>query len=56
MSLMTHPHERMRKVPATNAARIPAAGAPPAAIHNAASVGHSSSAVPMGLSSRMSWA
>ncbi len=64
---MTQPAERMTMVPAMNTsssfsegsgAKVPARSAPGsmrAAIHSAHSVGHSSSAMPIGRSSRMSW-
>ncbi len=51
-SLMAQPAERIRKVPATKIQNSPHAGGPPAAIHMAHSVGHSSSSVPIGLSMR----
>ena len=53
-SFIAQPAERMTSVPTQNTSTIDARGAPSAASHSADSVGHSSSSVPIGLSSRIS--
>jgi hypothetical protein len=50
---MAQPAERIRKVPSVKISSSRQSGTPPAASHIAYSVGHSSSTVPIGLSSRI---
>src|SRR5262245_30719333 len=52
-SLTAQPALRMRKVPSTNTASRCQPGKPPAAIHKAARLGHSSRYVPAGRSQRI---
>ena len=52
---MTQPAERISSVPRENSQTISHPGRPPEAIQSAHSVGHSSSSVPIGLSSRVSF-
>ena len=51
---MTQPAERTTIVPSTRIENTLASGRPADAIHNAHSVGHSSSQMPIGRCSRMS--
>ena len=53
-SFMTHPAERMTNTPATNTSTTTGSGSPAPAIHNAHSVGHSSSREPIGWCMRAS--
>ena len=53
-SLTAQPAERIRTVPMVKMTMSEALGRPCAASHSADSVGHSRSAMPIGLSSRMS--
>jgi hypothetical protein len=50
--LIAQPADRIRNVPMTKTAIVPAGGRPAEAIHSAVSVGQSSSSEPTGLSSR----
>ena len=54
-SLITHPKARMTKTPMTKMSNNRQPGQPPAASHNAHSVGHKSNIAPIGRSKRLSF-